>query len=333
MESEIKDQARRVFQIEAEAVRALCDKLTDDFDKAIEMLLKADRVILTGMGKAGHIAHKAAATFASTGTPALFIHPGEAIHGDLGMITREDAVIAFSNNGNTEEVLRVIPYLKHFGIPLIAVTGNPASALAAQADAVLNIQVKEEACPLGLAPTASTTTMLAMADALASVLLAKRGFRKEDFAMFHPGGTLGRRLLIKVKDLMHSGEANPVIPVNRTFRDAIMEMTGKGLGATNIVDADGHLAGIFTDGDLRRVLFAGTCDFTTPIEHMMIRNPKTVHPDAMAIKALDRMEEYNITVLPVVDDAGTPVGMIHLHDIIKSGITTMKQARDSEGSA
>mgnify|MGYP006279193345 CR=1 FL=1 len=321
---DLKEKAKRVFDIEADAVKNLSRMLDDNFENAIELLFNTRRVVLTGMGKAGHIACKAAATFSSTGTPAFFMHPGEGIHGDLGMITSDDVVIAFSNNGQSEEVLRIIPYLKHFEIPLIAITGNMESQLATQSDVVLNIHVNEEACPLGLAPTASTTAMLAMADALAIVLLEKRGFRKEDFAVFHPGGTLGRRLLIKVKDLMHTGEENPVIPQNLSFKEAIVEMTSKGLGATSIVDQDGILTGIFTDGDLRRVLFTGGCDIETSIEKLMIENPKTVSPETLAIKALDLMEQYNITVLPVTDEEKKPIGMIHLHHIIKAGITTVK---------
>ena len=313
-------KARRVFEIESDAIRSLADRLDDNFLKAIDLLFHTKRAVLTGMGKAGHIARKVAATLASTGTPALFMHPAEGLHGDIGMITSENVVIAFSNNGNTQEVLRLIPYLKHFKIPLIAITGNVKSELAHQADVVLNIAVKQEACPLGLAPTASTTAMLAMGDALAVVLLEKRNFRAEDFAVFHPAGSLGRRLLIKVKDLMHVGDANPVINKSKIFKEAIIEMTSKGLGATSIVDEDGKLVGILTDGDLRRILHAGGAEFNTRIETLMIKNPKTIHPDALAVKAIDRMEQFNITVLPVIDDEHHPIGMIHLHDIMRAGI-------------
>ena len=321
---DVLERAKKVFRIESDAVLALCVKLDENFTKAIDLLYNTKRVVLTGMGKAGHVARKVAATLASMGTPAFFMHPGEGLHGDLGMITADDVVIAFSNNGQSEEVLRIIPYLKHFSIPLIAVTGNLESELARQADAVLNIGVKEEACPLGLAPTASTTAMLAMGDALAVVLLEKRNFRKEDFALFHPSGSLGRRLLIKVQDLMHAGETNPVIHTSKTFKEAIVVMTSKGLGATSIVDDAGKLKGILTDGDLRRILFAGTCDFNALVIQYMIENPKTIYPDTLAVKALDRMEQYNITVLPVIDEEGRPIGMIHLHDILKAGITTMR---------
>ncbi len=320
--SDLIEKACRVFEIESEAVRSLSDKLDDNFERAIDLLFNTKRVVLTGMGKAGHIARKVAATLASTGTPALFMHPAEGLHGDIGMITSQNVVIAFSHNGNTEEVLHLLPYLKHFKVPLIAITGNLKSVLAHQADVVLNVSVKQEACPLGLAPTASTTAMLAMGDALAVVLLEKRNFRIEDFAVFHPAGTLGRRLLIKVKDLMHIGDANPVINKLKIFKEAIIEMTSKGLGATSVVDDDGRLVGILTDGDLRRILHDGAYDFNTRIEKLMIKNPKTVHADTLAVKAIDRMEQYNITVLPVIDDEHRPIGMIHLHDIIKAGITT-----------
>ena len=326
--SDTKEKAKRIFEIESEAVRSLADKLDDDFDKAIDLLYHSNRVTLTGMGKAGHIACKVAATLSSTGTPAFFMHPAEGLHGDLGMITSQDLVVAFSNNGKTEEVLRLIPYLKHFQIPLIAVTGNPDSELARQADAVLNVAVKEEACPLGLAPTASTTAMLAMGDALAVVLLEKRNFRKEDFAVFHPGGTLGRRLLVKVRDLMHTGDELPIIHVSKTFKEALMEMTGKNLGAVLIVDDEGKLDGIFTDGDMKRALFPEPCTFDTTISDLMIKNPKSVHPDILAIRALDVMEQYNITVLPVIDENRNLIGLIHMHDVIKAGITTVRSGEE-----
>ena len=321
-DTETRETARRVFRIEADAVQSLSDKLDESFDEAIKILVAKKRVVLTGMGKAGHIARKVAATLASTGTPAFFMHPGEGLHGDLGMVTSENAVIAFSNNGNTEEVLRLIPYLKHFNIPLIAVTGNPDSELGRQAEVVLNIHIKQEACPLGLAPTASTTAMLAMGDALAVVLLEKRHFRKEDFAVFHPGGALGKRLLIKVKDLMYKGEELPIIQSSTTFKEGILEMASKNLGAVLITDDQGKLQGIFTDGDMKRALFPEPCDYNTNIANLMIKNPKTVYPNTLAVKALDLMEQYNITVLPVIDEGKKLVGLIHVHDIIKAGITT-----------
>jgi arabinose-5-phosphate isomerase len=319
---DIKKSALRVFRIESEAIASLSERIDADFNKAVELLFNTRRVVVTGMGKAGHIACKVAATLSSTGTPAVFMHPAEGLHGDLGMITSDNVVIAFSNNGNTEEILRLIPYLKHFQIPLIAITGNPESELAKNADAILNIAVKEEACPLGLAPTASTTAMLAMGDALAVVLLEKRGFKEEDFAIFHPGGTLGRRLLLRVKDIMYKGRDIPAIHYTKTFREAVMELLDKNLGAVLVIDDNTRLVGIFTDGDMKRALFPNPCDYNTSIEKLMIRNPKSVHPDVLAIKALDMMEQYNITVLPVTDEGKNLHGLIHMHDIIKAGITT-----------
>ncbi len=318
----ILERARHVFEIEARAIMDLGTKLTPDFEKAIDLIYHCkDRMVLTGMGKAGIVARKIAATLASTGTPAFFMHPAEGMHGDLGMVTPDNVVLAVSHNGNTEEILRLIPYIKHFKIKLIGMTGNLKSELARQSDVVLDISVKEEACPLGLTPTASTTAALAMGDALAVVLLEKRNFKAEHFAILHPGGTLGRRLLIKVEDLMHSGEYNPVIPKDKTLKEAIIEMTSKGLGATNIIDKKGVLVGILTDGDLRRILHAGKQGLDTCLENVMIRTPKTTTKDTLGVNAIDLMEQYNITVLPVIDDELRPIAMIHLHDLIKAGIT------------
>ena len=243
------------------------------------------------------------------------------MHGDLGMITRENVVIVVSYSGNSDEVLRLIPYFKHFKIKLIAITGNLHSELAKQADAVLDISVKEEACPLGLSPTASTTAALAMGDALAVVLLEKRDFGSEQFAIFHPGGTLGKRLLIKVSDLMHSGDENPIIHKDRTLKEAIVVMTAKGLGSTSVIDDDGKLVGIITDGDLRRIIQAGKYGRDAPVEKVMTHNPKSISKDAPAVKAIDVMEQFNITVLPVIDQDNHPIAMIHIHDLIKAGIT------------
>lgn len=319
---DILERARRVFKIEAEAVRILGERLNEQFEKAVEIIYNCrDRVVLTGVGKAGIIARKIASTFASTGTPAFYMHPSEGLHGDLGMITPDNVVIAISYSGNSEEILRLIPYFKHFKIKLIAMTGNLESELAHQADVVLDISVKEEACPLGLAPTASTIAALAMGDALAVVLLEKRDFKAEHFAILHPGGTLGKRLLIKVADLMHSGEENPVIHQQRSLKEAIIEMTSKGLGSTSIIDDGGKLVGILTDGDLRRILQAGKYALDTPIEKVMTRSPKFCTKDILAVKAIDIMEQFNITVLPVVDPSHRPIAMIHIHDIIKAGIT------------
>ncbi len=319
---DVLERARRVFEIEADALHNMTTHLDDNFVKAIDVIYKCqDRVVTTGVGKAGIIARKIAGTLASTGTPAFYMHPSEGIHGDLGMITPENVIIAVSYSGKSEEVLRLIPYFKHFKIPLIAITGSTESELAQQADIVLDISIKEEACPLGLAPTASTVAAMAMGDALAIVLLEKRDFKSEQFAIFHPGGTLGKRLLIKVLDLMHSGDENPVISKDRILKEAILEMTSKGLGATSIVDNEGKLVGILTDGDLRRILQAGKYDLEIPVEKVMTASPKSIKKTVPAVKALDVMEQFSITVLPVVDDNDHPFAMIHIHDLIRAGIT------------
>lgn len=316
------EHARAFMALEAEAIRRTAAQLDDAFLAAVEALLAArGRVVTTGMGKAGLIARKAASTFASTGTPAVFLHPAEAIHGDLGMLTASDVVVAFSHQGQTEEVLRILPFLKFIGVPLIAVTSNPESELARQADLVLRIAIEREACPLNLAPTSSTTAMLAVADTLALVLLEARGFGPDDYARLHPGGSLGRRLLTRAADLMHTGEANPIVHEATPLRDAIVVMTSKKLASTSVVDDAGRLAGFFSDGDLRRVIARGVPDMATPMRELMTRNPKVTHPETMAVRALEILREYKIIALPVVDDDGRPVGMMHLHDITRAGIT------------
>lgn len=325
--SSILDVARAAIRQEAAALDRMAAGLGTGFAQAVEMMLACQgRVVLTGIGKAGNIARKIAATLASTGTPAFFMHPADAVHGDLGMVTPDNVVIALSHSGKSDEVLQLIPYLKHFKIPLIAVTGNAQSELARQADVVLCTLVTEEACPLNLAPTTSTTAMLAMGDALAVALLNRRDFKPEQFAIFHPSGILGRRLLIKVGDLMHTGEGNPVVPQDRSLKEGILEMTSKGLGATSIVDGDGRLMGILTDGDMRRILEQGDFDLNRPLIEVLksirkrIATPRTTSPDSQGITAFGIMEEFKITVLPVVDESGKPVGMIHLHDLIRAGI-------------
>ena len=279
------------------------------------------RVITTGMGKAGLIARKAAATFASTGTPAHFVHPAESIHGDLGMITAADVVVAFSHQGQTEEVLRMLPYLKYVKVPLIAVTSNAGSDLAAHADVRLILKVDREACPLNLAPTARTTAMLALADTLALMLLEYCGFGPDDYAVFHPGGSLGRRLLTRVGDLMHTGEENPVVTEQTPLSEAILTITSRKMASTSVVDGAGRLSGFFTDGDLRRYLMRGGVDLSVPMSELMTRNPKRVTPSMMAVKALEILREYKIIELPVVDEEDRPIGIIHLHDITRAGIT------------
>jgi arabinose-5-phosphate isomerase len=278
------------------------------------------RVVVSGMGKSGHIARKIAATLASTGTPAFFVHPGEASHGDLGMITPVDVVLALSNSGETDELLTILPAIKRQGNPLILMTGNPASSLAAMGDAHLDVSVPEEACPLGLAPTASTTAALVMGDALAIALLEARGFTDEDFARSHPAGMLGRRLLLHIADIMHGGDKIPLTGADATLSDALVEMTRKGLGMTAIVDADQHLLGIFTDGDLRRAVDNNNIDLrTTPVTSLMTVNPKTIAPDKLAIEAARLMEAHKIHALLVVDE-GRLVGALNIHDLLRARV-------------
>lgn len=314
-------RAQDFIDIETEAVSRLREILDDHFVRAIKLILGCEgTVVTTGMGKAGHVARKIAATLASTGTPSYFVHPGESIHGDLGMITPKDVVIAFSYQGQTEEVLRMLPYITTVGIPLIAVTSNPQSELARHAEVPLVLKIEREACPLNLAPTASTTAMIALGDTLALVALEARGFKPEDYAIFHPGGSLGRRLLTKVSDLMHTGEANPVVASGTSLSEAILVMTEKKLASTSIIDAEGKLIGFFTDGDLRRYLTGGQVDLGVAVDTVMTRSPKHVTPSMMAVKAQEIMREYKIIELPVVGEDMQPVGLIHLHDITRAGI-------------
>lgn len=315
------DRAREIIAMEADAVRGLTSVVDEAFLKAIDLMLNCrGRVITTGMGKAGLIGRKVAATLASTGTPSFFVHPGEAIHGDLGMITGDDVVMAFSHRGQTEEVLRILPYLKHFQVPLIAVTSNPDSELAKSSDVSLILTVAREACSLNLAPTSSTTAMLALGDTLAIVLLDARGFGPDDYALRHPGGSLGRRLLTKVSDLMHKGDENPVILESKPLSEAIFVMTRTKMAATSVVDDSGRLTGFFSDGDLRRYLGKGAVDLSAPISDLMTRGPKVARPEMMAVKALEILERYKIISLPVVNDDEEPIGLIHLHDITRAGI-------------
>ncbi|HEY6874364.1 MAG TPA: KpsF/GutQ family sugar-phosphate isomerase [Geobacteraceae bacterium] len=318
----ILEEARKVIRIEAEALMSLADAINGEFERAVRLILASKgRVVVTGMGKSGLIGQKIASTMASTGTPAFFLHPGEAIHGDLGMIMRGDVVIAISNSGETDEVVRILPVIKRLGAALIAVAGNPASTLAKAGDAFLDISVKEEACPLGLAPTASTTATLAMGDALAVALLLERGFKAEDFALFHPGGALGKRLILRVEDLMHKGGAVPLVREETPMREALFVITSKGLGITGVTDADGRLVGVITDGDLRRALEKGTDFLERAAGELMRRSPKRIGRADLAAGALQRMEEYAITSLFVFDgDGDRPVGIIHLHDLLKAGI-------------
>ena len=312
---------QRVIDIETKATQALKARIDDNFKKACELILACKgRVIVTGMGKSGHIGNKIAATLASTGTPSFFVHPGEASHGDLGMITGEDVVIGISNSGKTEEVINIVPLIKRKGIPLISMAGDAKSPLATQADAHLDISVSEEACPLGLAPTASTTATLVMGDALAVALLEARGFTADDFALSHPGGSLGRRLLLLVENIMHVGDKIPLIHQGITISRALLEMSSKGLGMTGILNDQDELVGIFTDGDLRRMLDQGMDIQTTLIEDVMSKNPKTIHPHILAVEALNIMDKNKITALMVVDDTNKPVGALNMHDLLRAGV-------------
>lgn len=316
-------EARRVIRLEAEALHSLSEAIDGEFVRAVDLILASGgRVVVTGMGKSGLIGQKIASTMASTGTPAFFLHPAEGVHGDLGMIMKGDVVIAISNSGETEEVLRILPVIKRLGIKLISMAGNPESSLAKAGDVFLTIAVREEACPLGLAPTASTTATLAMGDALAVSLLLKRGFRAEDFALFHPGGSLGKRLILTVEDLMHSGAALPLVAEETPMREALFEITAKGLGITGVTDAAGALVGVITDGDLRRALERGGDLLNSSAAAMMSRRPKRIGRNELAASALQRMEQFSITSLFVFDDdqAAEPVGIVHLHDLLKAGI-------------
>ncbi|MHB8844627.1 MAG: KpsF/GutQ family sugar-phosphate isomerase [Nitrospirota bacterium] len=319
------EQAKKVLKIEAEAILRLIDRLDGGFDRAIELILGCrGRVVVTGMGKSGHIGNKIAATLASTGTPALFLHPAEGIHGDLGMVTKGDIVIALSNSGETEELSRMLPSLKRIGIKIVALTGNTESTLARNSDVVIDVGVKEEACPLGLAPTASTTATLAMGDALAVVLLDRRGFKEEDFACYHPGGALGKRLLLRVRDIMHTGDDIPKVSDTALVKDAIYEISSKKVGVTAVVDAAGKLQGVISDGDLRRWMErtekSGENLLSKQAREIMTRNPKVIGKDALAAEAVALMENSSITCLLILDSGARPEGVIHLHDLLKAGV-------------
>jgi arabinose-5-phosphate isomerase len=313
--------ARNVLHIEAEAVQALADRLDEQFHRAVQLIMACKgRVVVTGMGKSGHIAGKIAATLASTGTPAFFVHPGEASHGDLGMIAHDDVVIALSNSGESAEITAILPLIKRRGARLVGMSGNPASTLGRESDVHLNATVDKEACPLNLAPTASTTAALALGDALAVTLLDMRGFTPEDFARTHPGGSLGRKLLVHVRDVMHAGDALPVVGHAASLKDALLEMTRKGLGMTAIVDESGHVAGVFTDGDLRRALEKSIDIHAARIADLMGRNPKTIGPDQLAVEAVEKMQSQKINGLLVVNTEGKLAGALNMHDLLKAGV-------------
>ena len=319
---DILASARKVIAHEAQVVAAQADHLGPAFEQAVKMILNCrGRVVASGMGKAGLIARKVAATLASTGTPSFFLHPAEGVHGDLGMITGDDLGLFFSHQGQTEEVLRILPYFKHIGAPIISITGAVQSELARYSDVTLRLVVDREACPLNLAPTSSTTAMLALGDTIALVLLEARGFTEEDYARFHPGGSLGRRLLIKVGDLMHRGSACPVVQPDTALKQAVLTMTSCNLACACVCDEDQRLLGFFSDGDLRRLIYAGDMDMDRPIGEVMTLSPKVVHPEMMAVRALEILREFKIISLPVCDEAGRLQGLLHLHDITRAGIS------------
>ena len=312
---------QRTIQMETDAVKELSSRIGLSFVTACETILSCrGRVVVIGMGKSGHIGNKIAATLASTGTPAFFVHPGEASHGDLGMITKGDVVVAISNSGNTSEIVTLIPLIVRLGIPLISMTGDDQSQLAKAACANLDVSVSSEACPLNLAPTTSTTVTLVMGDALAIALLEARGFTAKDFAFSHPGGALGRKLLLRVRDIMHKGDEMPSVMADQPLQTALIEMTQKGFGMTTIMSQEGKLIGIFTDGDLRRIFDLSIDIATTPISDVMSVSPKTIHQDMLAAEALTIMENSTITALVAEDDNHNPAGVVHLHDILRAGV-------------
>jgi arabinose-5-phosphate isomerase len=309
--------AKSVLLIEANAVEALAQKLDDNFTKAVDLILQCQgRVVVSGMGKSGHIGNKIAATLASTGTPAFFMHPAEASHGDLGMITKDDVVIALSNSGESDEILTILPLLKRMGTKIISITGKKNSTLARQGDTHLDAEVAVEACPLGLAPTASTTAMLALGDALALAVLDQRGFSAEDFARSHPGGSIGRKLLIRIQDIMRQGSAVPSVNIQASLKDALVEMSRKGLGMTAIVDDQNKAVGIFTDGDLRRAFENGIDINKTGVRDVMHANPQNISPEQLAVEAVEIMEQRKITALLVVNQQGDLLGALNMHDLL-----------------
>jgi len=310
-----------VIETELASVNTLKSRIDDSFAHACELMLNCEgRIVVTGMGKSGHIAGKIAATLASTGSPAFFVHPGEASHGDLGMITSKDVVIALSNSGNTEEIITIVPIIKRLGVPLITMTGNPDSPLATEATINLNVSVENEACPLGLAPTSSTTVALVMGDALAVALLEARGFTEEDFALSHPGGSLGRRLLLHVSDIMHTGDDTPRIAADASISEALLEMSSKGMGMTAIVDNDNTVLGIYTDGDLRRTLDQNIDLKQTRIDQAMTRNCKTVDAHDLAAEVLKLMEDHKINGALVTDGDNKLIGALNMHDLLRAGV-------------
>ena len=319
--TDLIQSAQRTIRLEIEAVEGLLAHIDADFVKACELILASKgRVVVVGMGKSGHIGNKIAATLASTGTTSFFVHPAEASHGDMGMITRDDIILALSNSGTTNEIVTLLPLIKRLGIKLISLTGNPDSPLAKAAEVNLDARVGQEACPLNLAPTSSTTAALVLGDALAIALLEARGFTAEDFAFSHPGGALGRRLLLKVENVMHGGDELPQVQRGTLLKDALLEMSRKGLGMTVVLEADGKLAGVFTDGDLRRSLDRNIDVHTTLIDEVMTVHGKTARAEMLAAEALKIMEDHKISALVVVDTLDQPVGALNMHDLLRAGV-------------
>ncbi len=313
--------ARRTLAIERQALADLEARIDGAFEAAVQLLARCSgKVVVSGMGKSGLIGQKMAATLASTGTPSFFLHPAEASHGDLGVVGRDDVVLLLSNSGETEEVVRLIPALKRIGVATIGFTGSPGSSLAQHADIHIDVSVREEACPLGLAPTASTTALLAMGDAVAVALLEYRGFTADDFAAVHPGGSLGRRLLTRVSDVMHTGDELPLVEAGVALSEALWVITGKRFGAAGVVDAQGRLLGVITDGDIRRGLERGAEVLASAVDQVMTRTPKTIHPGALAVEARNLMEAHKITCLFVLDEGGLPRGILHMHDLLQAGV-------------
>ncbi|NNM59901.1 MAG: KpsF/GutQ family sugar-phosphate isomerase [Legionellales bacterium] len=312
---------KEVIHIEAEAIAALQPRIDSVFAQACQYLLECEgRIIVSGMGKSGHIGNKIAATLASTGSPAFFVHPGEASHGDLGMITNRDVILTISYSGEADEIIRILPIIKRLGIPLISMTGNPQSTIARTSTVNLNIQVEREACPLGLAPTSSTSAALAMGDALAIALLQVRGFTAEDFALAHPGGNLGRRLLLRISDVMHCDDEIPQVTPTTSISEALIEITRKRFGMTTVINEQKQLLGIFTDGDLRRTLDQGFDLVKTPIGEVMSKHPKSITPHSLAAEALRLMQLFKITSLVVIEHDNQIMGIVHLHDLLRAGV-------------
>ena len=320
----IKEKAVETLEIEAAAVKRLTERIDEEFVAAVNCILACKaRVIVTGMGKSGHVGRKIAATLASTGTPSFFLHPAEALHGDLGMVTEQDVVIAISNSGESSEIVNILPIIRRIGATIIAMSGRRTSQLGQFADYFIDISVEREACPLGLAPTASTTATLAMGDAIAMALMSCRNFTSQDFALFHPGGALGRRLLLTVKNVMHTDGDNPLIHKGKTAKDALFVMTDKGLGAASVVGDDGKFLGLITDGIIRRALAKDNDFLDEPVESIMFTSPLTISPEKMAAQALHVMEQHKpnpVTVLPVIDKEHRPIGMVHLTDLLRQGV-------------